>query len=120
MADEKEQPKTCWEKTSKYHTCIVVSITLFIGITLAALMAYAIKTSGKYHDLCHQRNQESFSGPTETVVVYTDWSECRDNKTKKREQICGRQYCLTYTEPCVYKSKIFIRGVASEASGAPS
>lgn len=90
LAPAKKQ--SFWERTRKYHTCFVVTITLLIGFCLCALLVYAIKTSG----------------PSIEEIVYDDWSECREDKTRKRNIVCTRQYCLTYVEPCVYESKFLI------------
>ncbi len=89
QSSEEKKP-SFWEKTRKYHTCFVVSITLIIAFILCGLLAYAIKTSG----------------PVEPEITYGEWSDCRENRTMKREMVCDRQYCLTYVEPCVYQSNI--------------
>ena len=92
VEEEKEQKKLCGLLSQRAYFIFVISVTLIGAFLACALLVWIIKTSG----------------PSDPVITYGEWSECRPNKTMKRSVICDRAYCYTEVKTCVYQGWFFV------------
>ena len=87
VEEEKEEKKLCGLLSQRAYFTFVIVFTLICAFIACGFLVFIIKTSG----------------PSDPVITYGEWSECRPNKTMKRSVLCGRAYCYTEVESCVYK-----------------
>ena len=90
VEEQKEEERKLFGLLSqRTYFAFVIAITIICGLVACVLLVYIIKTVG----------------PSDEVIVYGEWSECRADKTMKRSVLCNRAYCYTEVKSCVYEGK---------------